>query len=114
MSQKGDLERKMKDNASRLAIAEADVLKLQRKYQVLDDESKSLKECYTKLETKLIQTEQSLREKLVVAKNNERELTVLVNRILDDVKDSVSADVHNMLQEKMQLMNAKTSQMVDK
>jgi hypothetical protein len=114
MSQKGDLERKMKDNASRLAIAEAEVLKLQRKYQVLDDESKSLKECYTKVETKLIQTEQSLREKLVVAKNNERELTVLVNRILDDVKDSVSADVHNMLQEKMQLMNAKTSQMVDK
>ncbi len=81
---------------------------------MLDDESKSLKECYTKLETKLIQTEQNLREKLVVAKNNERELTVLVNRILDDVKDSVSADVHNMLQEKMQLMNAKTSQMVDK
>jgi hypothetical protein len=50
----------------------------------------------------------------VVAKNNERELTVLVNRILDDVKDSVSAEVHNMLLEKMQLTNDKTSQMVDK
>jgi hypothetical protein len=37
MGQKGDLERKMKDSASRLAIAEAEVLKLQRKYQVLDD-----------------------------------------------------------------------------
>ncbi len=50
----------------------------------------------------------------MVAKNNERELTVLVNRILDDVKDSVSAEVHNMLLEKMQLTNDKTSQMVDK
>jgi hypothetical protein len=61
MSQKGDLERKLKDSAARLAIAEAEVLKFQRKYQVLDDESKSLKECYTKLETKLNETERSLR-----------------------------------------------------
>jgi hypothetical protein len=49
-----------------------------------------------------------------VAKNNERELTTLVNRILDEVKDSVSSEVHNLLLEKMQLMNDKTSHMVDK
>ena len=73
------------------------MLKLQRKYQVLDEESQSLKLAYTKLETKLNETERSLREKLTVAKNNERELTTLVNKILDEVKDSVSAEVHNLL-----------------
>jgi len=55
-----------------------------------------------------------LREKLTTAKNNERELTVLVNRILDDVKDSVSSEVHNLLLEKMQLMNDKASHMISK
>ena len=73
------------------------MLKLQRKYQVLDEESQSLKLAYTKLETKLNETERSLREKLTVAKNNERELTTLVNKILDEVKNSVSAEVHNLL-----------------
>ena len=55
-----------------------------------------------------------MREKLTTAKNNERELTVLVNRILDDVKDSVSSEVHNLLLEKMQLMNDKASHMISK
>ena len=64
---------------------------------MLDEESQSLKLAYTKLETKLNETERSLREKLTVAKNNERELTTLVNKILDEVKNSVSAEVHNLL-----------------
>ncbi len=41
-------------------------------------------------------------------------MTVLVNKILDEVKDSVSSEVHNILLEKMQLMNDKASNMINK
>jgi len=46
------------------------VLKLQRKYEILQDEEKTLRETYTKLEGKLNETENSLKVKLTHAKNN--------------------------------------------
>jgi cell division protein FtsB len=69
-----------------LAISEAEVMKLKRKYEVLNDEHKLLRTSYTDLESKTAATEYTVREKLAYSKKNEKELTFFINKILNDVK----------------------------
>lgn len=86
ISKKGDLERSLSEYTSRLAISEAEVMKLKRKYEVLNDEHKLLRSSYTDLESKTAANEYALKEKLAYSKKNEKELTFYINKILDDVK----------------------------
>ena len=55
-----------------------------------------------------------MKEKLNQAKNNEIELASLVNIVIDDVKDSVSVDVHSTVLSRLQIMNDRVSKMMSK
>ena len=50
-----------------------------------------------------------LKEKLLTAKKNEKLLVLLTNQVLDETKDSISSDTHNILLSKMETLNDKTA-----
>ena len=109
LNAKTDLESRYKDFAERLAKSEAGVVKSERKYKIIYDEHIYLKESYTKLENRSSQNEFLLKEKLLTAKKNERMLVLLTNQVLDETKDSISSDTHNILLSKMETLNDKTA-----
>jgi hypothetical protein len=45
--------------------------------------------------------EHNLRERLLMAKKNERTLALMINSFLDDNKDNVSADAHKIVRTRM-------------
>jgi 5-methylthioribose kinase len=94
LSKKTGVEKKCEELTSRLAISEAELMKMRKKYEVVSEEHKLLRESYTQLEAKASQNEYSIREKLAYAKKNEKELTFFLNKILDEKKGFVSAEVH--------------------
>ena len=103
------LEKKVSDYAARLAIAEADVVKLDRKYQAIHVEQANLRDAYSRLEGKSSDVEFSLKERLLTARKNEKVLTSLMNQILDSSKESVSAEVHNALLSRNEALNDKSA-----
>lgn len=50
-----------------------------------------------------------LKEKLLTAKKNEKLLVLLTNQVLDETKDSISSDTHNILLSKMETLNDKSA-----
>lgn len=53
--------------------------------------------------------ESHLKMKCLSARANERQLTLLMNQVLEETKDSVSSDTHNLLLSKMQMLNDKSA-----
>lgn len=58
---KTDIEKRCSDLTSRLAIAEAELLKISRKYEVLNDEHTMLRGSYSGLEGRSAAVEYSLK-----------------------------------------------------
>ena len=85
------------------------MLKEEKKYDIIKEEHQTLMDAYTKLESKAAETEYSLRNKVVTVKKNEKQLTILMNQVLNDTKGSISSDVHNILLSKMESLNVKSS-----
>lgn len=84
-------------------------MKAERKYQIIYDEHLALKDSYTRLEQKAAQNEFALKEKLLNTKKNEKQLVLLMSQVLDETKDSVSSDTHNILLSKMETLNDKSA-----
>ena len=102
LSKKTDIEKRCSDLTSRLAISEAELLKLTRQYAALNEEHLMLHKSYSSLEEKWAATECSLKEKLATSKKHEKELCFFLNKILEDGRDSVSRDAHDVVVSKLQ------------
>lgn len=114
LSAKTGVEKELKANNERLAKVEAQLLKEEKKYDIINEEHKILRNAYTKLESKANENEFTLKQKLAQAKKNEKQLTMLMNQVLSETKNSISSDVHNILLSKMESLNVKSSNFVFK
>lgn len=83
------------------------MIKGERKYQIIFDEHQFLRDSYTKMQLKAAQNETHLKQKYLTARMNEKQLTLLMNQVLEQTKDSVSSDTHSILLSKMQTLNDK-------
>ena len=61
------------------------------------------------MELKAANNEKNLKLKSINSRKNEKQLTFLMGQVLDETKDSVSSDTHNLLLAKMELLNDKTA-----
>lgn len=102
-----DVEKRCSDLTTRLALAEADLLKTSRVYNVLKEEHLLLRKSYSELEGKWTERECALKEKAAYAKKNEKELSFFANKILEEGRGSVSRELHTSAVSKLQALTDK-------
>ena len=66
-----------------MARSEAGLLKSERKYQIIFEEHQYLRESYNKMELKAANNEKNLKLKSLNSRKNEKQLTFLMNQILE-------------------------------
>ena len=96
-----ELEARVVEVTKRLAVAEGEALRTERKYKIISEEHNTLRNKHMNLEQKSLDIESSLRQKILIMKKNQDLLSETLSTILDDSKNSVSGETHNIIRTKL-------------